>query len=397
MERRVNVRTRLKQLAGIGAVVGPLMFVWCLCRSGGPTPAPRAPAVVRETPSLSSAVAAPTVPAEKFSLTGDVVDAEGRPVSDALVTLVDPESRGDLLAPGRSREFRDCDTRTDASGRFRFDGLTPGRRLLLARAGIQPIAWTEPFLLQPNLYRRIAFPAPVTVAGLSHPGARLWFAFRIPGVPAAGRDPIGRKVVADETGAFKAEGLPPVAPFTVRVEAEGYRPRIFGPYQFPSGRHFLDFELDTGLALRGTVRDRAGRPVAGAKVTFDDASATTGADGAFQLSGLEERSSTLVASREGYIQTVVTSVRPGSMDVTLPRAAEVSGRVRAERARYLCFTLGDARYRMGLSSSETFRIPSVPPGTLRLDIEDAECRLLGSVMVEAPEGGSVEGVEIFAR
>jgi len=393
----VNVRTHLKQLAGIGAVVGPLVFVWSLCRAGEPTFSPRPTAAAQRERIAVVPPVAPALSAEKVSLTGEVVDSEGRPVADALVTLIDPEGRGDLLAPGRTREFRDRDTRTDAAGRFQFDGVTPGRRSLLARAGERPPAWTEPFMLDRNLHRTLKLAAPVTVAGLTHPGARLWFAFRIPGVPPTGRDPVGRKVAADETGAFKAEGLPSSVSFTVRVEAAGYRPRTFGPYQFPSGRHFLDFELDTGLMLRGAVRDRAGRPVAGARVGFDDASATTDADGSFELSGLEERSSTLVVSREGYIQTVVTSVRPGSVDVILPRAAEVSGRVRDERARYLCFTLGDARYRMGLGASETFRIPSVPPGPLRLDIEDAECRPLGSILVDAPEGGSVEGVEIFAR
>jgi hypothetical protein len=83
--------------------------------------------------------------------------------------------------------------------------------------------------------------------------------------------------------------------------------------------------------------------------------------------------------------------------VTLPRAAEVSGRVTGGRARYICFTLGDARYRIGLGDSDTFRIPAVPPGPLRLDVEDAECRLLGTVRIDAPEGGCVEGVEILLR
>jgi hypothetical protein len=237
----------------------------------------------------------------------------------------------------------------------------------------------------------------VTVTGLTHPGARLWFACRLPGIPGTGHEAFGRWVAADGTGAFNVDGLPPSVTLTVRVEAEGFRTRSFGPYQLPPGSHFLDFELDTGLALKGIVRDRAGRPVAGARVAFDDAAATTDADGSFTLSGLEERTTTLVVSREGYVQTVVNSVRPGSVEVTLPRAAEVSGRVRDDRARYLCFSAGDARYRMGLGSPEAFRIAAVPPGPLRLDIEDAEGRLLGSVHVDAPEGGSVEGVEIFAR
>ena len=390
------MRSRLKLLSGIGAVVGPLFFVWALCRSGESRLPSRPPSASRER-RAPSAPPAPTAAGERFTLSGEVVDGTGRPVADALVTLVDPEGRGDVLAPGRSREFRDRQTRTDDAGRYRFEEAAPGRRSLTARAGERPPAWTEPFQLDRNLHRTLTIPSPVRITGLTHPRARLAFSWRIPGIPVPGRDPFVRTVEADETGAYTIEGLPPSLMFAVRVEAAGFRSRGFGPYQLPSGRHFLDFDLETGFALRGAVRDRAGRPVAGARVVFDDAAATTDADGSFVLSGLEERSSALVASREGYIQTVVNSVRPGSVEVTLPRAAEVSGRVRDDRARYLCFTLGDARYRMGLGSSETFRIPSVPPGPLRLDIEDAEGRGLGSVLIDAPEGGSVEGVEIFAR
>ena len=390
------MRSRLKVLAGIGAVVVPLFSVWILCRSGAPAFERRPSPAVRRAAAERSAPA-PVLPAAALTLTGEVVDVEGRPVRDAIVTLVDPGGRSDVLAPGRSRELRDRTTRSDEAGRFRFDGLSPGRRSLIARAGERAPAWTEPFALDRTLHRKLTLPPPVTVTGLTHPNARLWFDCRIPGVPPTGHEPFGRKVAADETGAFKVDGLPPAVPFTVRVDAETWRSRTFGPYQLPSGRHFLDFDLETGLSLKGTVRDRAGRPVAGARVAFDDAAATTDADGAFTLSGLEERTTTLVVSRDGYIQTVVPSVRPGSVEVTMPRAAEVCGRVLDGRARYLCFTLGDARYRMGLGASDTFRIPSVPPGPLRLDIEDADHRPLGSLLIDAPEGGSVEGVEIFAR
>jgi protocatechuate 3,4-dioxygenase beta subunit len=386
----------LHLLAGIGAVVGPLVFVWTLCRSGESHLPSRPSSPSRERPA---AVAAPEPPAarERLTLTGDVVDASGRPVADALVTLVDPEGRGDVLAPGRSREFRDRQIRTDEAGRYRFDDLMPGRRSLVARAGERPPAWTEPFQLDRNLHRTLTLPSPVRLAGLTHPGAKLSFSFRIPGIPTSGRDPFVRTTAADETGSYAIDGLPPSVMFAVQVEASGFRSHAFGPYQLPAGKHFLDFDLETGLSLKGIVRDRAGRPVAGARVVFDAAVATTDAEGGFTLAGLEERSSTLVVSRDGYIQTVVPSVRPGAVEVTLPRAAEVTGRVRGDRARYLCFTLGDARYRMGLGNSETFRIPAVPPGPLRLDIEDAEGRSIGSVLIDAPEGGSVEGVEIFAR
>jgi hypothetical protein len=52
---------------------------------------------------------------------------------------------------------------------------------------------------------------------------------------------------------------------------------------------------------------------------------------------------------------------------------------------------------LGLGDSDEFRIPAVPPGPLRLDVEDEEHRLLGSAVIHAPEGGIVEDVEILLR
>lgn len=392
----MNVRSRLKELGWIAAVIGPLVLVWILShpRKGpfGPE-SPKGPSIQRGPdlrPGPSTARGLPT-------LSGEVVDPEGNPVADAVVQLVDPQGRGDVLAPGRSREIRDREARTDSSGRFRFDRLPPGQKVLIARPPGRAPASTEPFLLEDDVHRRLVLPRPVSLTGLTNPRATLTFQVRVPGVPHAGHAPLAPSVVADEGGAYRIDGLPPALSFTVHVEAPGYRGRAFGPYQFPTGRHFLDFDLDTGRTLKGTVRDRAGKPVPGALIVFDDARATTDAEGAFTLAGLEERTTALVASRDGYIQTVLPSVRPGSVEITLPRAAEVSGRVMGGRARYLCFTLGDARYRLGLTDSETFRIPAVPPGPLRLDVEDENCRLLGSVFVDAPEGGCVEGVEILLR
>jgi hypothetical protein len=193
------VRSKLHLLMGIGAVVGPLVFVWTLCRSGESHLPSRPSSASRERPA---AVAAPEPPAtrERLTLTGEVVDASGRSVADALVTLVDPEGRGDVLAPGRSREFKDRQTRTDEAGRYRFDDLTPGRRSLVARAGERPPAWTEPFQLDRNLHRTLTLPSPVRLAGLTHPGAKLSFSCRIPGIPTSGRDPFVRTTAADETG-----------------------------------------------------------------------------------------------------------------------------------------------------------------------------------------------------
>ncbi len=397
MRKRTDLRSRLKEFGWILAGIAPLAFFWMICHERTSSADPYTP---RPKPILRGPDLAPRSPVASrpaLILTGEVVDPEGRPVARVPVRLVDPEGRGDVLAPGRTREIRDLDARTDESGRFRFSDLAPGRRFLIAQPDDRAPACVELYLSEPETHHRLALPLPVSLAGLTHPRARLSFVSRIPGMPSPGHRPIERTAVAEENGAYRVDGLPPSLAFTVRVEADGYRGRSFGPYQFPSGRQVVDFDLDSGLTLRGTVKDGTGRPVAGARIVFDDARTVSDADGAFLLAGLEERTTTLIASRDGHIQTVLTAVRPGSIVVTLPRAAEVSGRITGGRARYISFTLGDARYRLGLGDSDTFRIPSVPPGPLRLEIEDEEGRVVASVMVEAPEGGCVEGLEILLR
>jgi hypothetical protein len=392
------VQSRLKTLGWILAAVAPLALVWGLSHPRHlPLHAPR-PALAKRPAEPIEVPPPEAAPREAATLSGELRDAEERPVPGAVVTLVDPEGRGDVLSPGRGREFRDRDERTDDLGRFRFDALRPGRRLLIARPEGRPPVWTEAFQVEGVSHRVLTLPAPLSLTGLTHPSARLSFTCRVPDLPHAGHRPVQVVATADEAGGYRVDGLlPPATSFAVLVEAPGYRSRSFGPYQFPAGRHIVDFDLDTGLTLKGTVRDGAGRPVQGALLAYEDARAVSDADGSFLLSGLQERATTLVVTREGHIQTVLNSVRPGSIDVTLPRAAEVSGKVSGGRGRYLCFSVGDARYRMGLGDSDEFRIPAVPPGRLRLDVEDEERRLLGSAIVDAPEGGIVEGVEILVR
>ncbi len=390
--------SRLKTIGWILAAVAPLALVWGITHPRqNPLQPSRSTAASRPAPKRAAPPPEP-VSGEPATLTGELLDAEKRPLPGALVTLVDPEGRGDVLVPGRAKDFRDREEKTDERGRFRFDTLRPGKRLLIARAEGRPPVWTEPFLVDGNQHRVLTLPPPLSLTGLTHPRAKLSFTCRVPGLPHAGHRPVLVVVSADEAGGYRADGLlPPATSFAVMVEAPGYRSRSFGPYQFPAGRHIVDFDLNTGLTLRGTVRDGAGRPVQGALLAYDDARAVSEADGSFLLSGLEERSTTLIVAREGHIQTVLNAVRPGSIDVTLPRAAEVTGKVTGGRGRYLCFTVGDARYRMGLGESDDFRIPAVPPGQIRLEVEDDQHRLLGSAIVEAPEGGIVEGVEIQVR
>lgn len=391
------MRSRWATAGGIAVAVVPLWVFWIAAhRPRLPDPQPVRHGTRILPPLPASAVPRATA-GRRFQVLAEVLEVDGRPVRGTPVTLVDADGRGDVLVEGRPRELKDRDAITDERGRAPFDDLPPGRYLLIARPPARPAAWGAPFVLTASTHEVLTIPPPVTLTGLTHPRAQLTITSRVPGLPHAGHQPVTSAATADDAGGYQVDGLPPSAAFTVLVEAPGYKGRSFGPYRFPPGRHLVDFDLNTGLQLRGTVRDGAGRPVPGARVTFDDARTVTDADGTFTLAGLEERTTTLIVAREGYLRSVRTSVRPGSVDVTLARSAEVSGRIAGGRGRYVCFSVGDARYRLGLGDSEQFRLPSVPPGPLRLDVEDDERRVLGTATVDAPEGGSVEDVRIVVE
>jgi protocatechuate 3,4-dioxygenase beta subunit len=329
------VRSRKTQLGWIVVFIGPLALAWIASHpqtlSFASTPK-QAPERVRGQ-DTSSKAPSPSRPRELVSLSGEVVDRDGRPVPDVPVTLIDSEERADALVSSRNAEVRKGETRTDREGRFRFGNLVPGRRQLIARPPGRAPAWTEPFLLKQGTRQVLILPLPVSVTGLTQPRAKLSFISRIPGFPVTAHNAVSSLSTADEGGIYDAEGLPPSVLFTVHVDAPGYRGRTFGPYQLPSGRYILDFDLQSGLTLRGTVRDGSGRPVAGARVVFDDARTFTGVDGSFSLLGLDEHNATLVVSQDGYIQTLLHEVRPGSVEVTLPRAAEATGHMIGGRGR----------------------------------------------------------------
>jgi len=181
----------VKKAGGIALAVVPLWVFWIVAHRTrlperpAPSPGAGTPAL-QESPTLPRAGAP-----NRLQVTGEVVERDGRPARGVPVTLVDVDGRGDVLAPGRARELRDRDTITDELGRFQFLQLPPGRVQVIARPPDRPAAWTEPFLLDRAAHQILAIPAPVILAGLTHPKATLTFAVRVPGLPHAGHQPVG--------------------------------------------------------------------------------------------------------------------------------------------------------------------------------------------------------------
>jgi hypothetical protein len=81
------------------------------------------------------------VTTESSSITGTVIDSRRMPAAGATVVLVPATAR-------RNATLYDS-TISDASGRFRLQGIVPGDYLLFAWEDVEPGAWRDPDFLRP--------------------------------------------------------------------------------------------------------------------------------------------------------------------------------------------------------------------------------------------------------
>lgn len=232
------------------------------------------------------------------------------------------------------------------------------------------------------------------------------------GRPAAGAEvavlphearEVTARAVADAAGRFRIAGLAPGA-WDVRVSAAGASPAAAPAVTLSAGSRFpLRLVLEGTGAAEGTVRDVAGRPMAGVHVRVVQRGdgipgapwleARSGFDGAWRLDGLEVGRAELVARQAGVALGEARSLRVragrvGRVDFFLPEAGLLVGRVRRggdapaagtdvvatpmkaglgalQVARAAADATGS--YRLALPAGE-YRVHAVPAGMARDDL-----------------------------
>ncbi|MET8181608.1 MFS transporter [Streptomyces sp. NPDC005336] len=222
---------------------------------------------------------------------GRVLGPGDSPLADAAVTLID--TGGHQL--GR--------TVTGHDGRYRVTSPATGSLVLIGSAtGHQPQAAT---LL-------ISDPSVECDLRLSGGGGGLTGSVRasggepLAGATATATGPDGQvagSAAADAKGEFALAELAP-GPYTLTLSAAGHRPHATSVELTAGEPVRVDVELRPAAQVRGTVRDRGGRPLEDARVSLLDASGdvvgqcVTGEDGVFGFEGLTGEQYTVVAS--GY-------------------------------------------------------------------------------------------------
>jgi len=265
-------------------------------------------------------------------ISGTVRDEAGRPVKGAVV-----RAEGDQVWTAPPPE------RSDARGEFQVCGTPPGEYSVVAREGSRAPGFAT-VVVDPdgpaNAVITLADGGFATGRILDGAGTPLAGRARVEtveghGIPAFAADQLSADARAD--GIFTLGPLP-LGTLGVSVSAAGHVARRVEAGISASGRSvdLGDLVLETGLAIRGRVRDRQGNAVGGASVHAErampgeasESDTTAGEDGRFTVAGLRPGRYSVSASATGYARASV-EVEAGAspLDIVLGVAGEIAGRV----------------------------------------------------------------------
>jgi hypothetical protein len=264
------------------------------------------------------------------AVAGTVLRADGSPAAGATLRAASADHGGTATA--------------GADGAFRL-ALPAGSYALLATLGDRAGAAQGPVAVAAGAATRAGAlrlgPAAAVEGEVRRPG----------GAPAEGADVVllvhGTREVAaragvGEGGRFSLGGLAPGA-YDLRASAAGASPALLEGVTVAAGQRFATRValLGTG-AVAGTVRDGAGRPLAGILVRALDrgdglpargpAETRTDFEGRFLLEGLELGRAEIVARQDALQLGASRAVRVGegraaTVDLVLPEAGVLAGRV----------------------------------------------------------------------
>ncbi len=253
-------------------------------RSGAPAARPPGPSEPDEVPAADPQPGSDREAAPRQSITGTVLDADGRGLEGATVACAD---RPNLSAT------------TDASGRFELPPEAAGCK---AVATAPDGAAFPPVVLRAGKSNRLEASAPGGIAGvvvdeLGRPLQDYTIAIETFTTPDGerGSNTGRREHVRSELGAFELEGLSP-GRYVLTASAKGRPPTQSSGIEVENGRKSSGIKITIGKGgtLTGVVTDRETKhAIAGARVRLDGmtasgggASTTTDDAGRYTLEGI---------------------------------------------------------------------------------------------------------------
>ena len=227
-------------------------------------------------------------------------------------------------------------------------------------------------------------------------------------------DPFPALAGASDAGVRVFTGVPPGS-LKVNGSAEGYRTTTETLLLSSGESREVTITLQLGLALTGYVRTRQGKPIADAQVSGHRTSgmgqrqlqATSDAQGAFTLRGLEDATYQVSAYAEGYEHNYeqASSVRPGGAPLVLilNSTYHLRGRVLGAKGQPAAAGLQVSAVRSGqrfggVSTAQTsaegsFDLAGLSSGPYVVTVSGGEMTTLDPVSVTI-KAADVDGVEV---
>jgi protocatechuate 3,4-dioxygenase beta subunit/uncharacterized GH25 family protein len=252
-------------------------------------------------------------------VSGRVVTAEGRAVAGARVEAFKEEPPFDRIAWALA----------DGDGRYRLEGLLPGRFVLAASAERHAPTRRNVVVAADADGVDLTLPDGARVDGTvlgadGRPVAGARVSLVIRGRPMSGFG-VGRTAVSDAAGRFTFEALP-AGQLDVQAEHAEAGIVTHGPAALAAGEtKTVSLTLATAASIDGVVRFDDGRPAAGVRVrgaprvpgASQPLTVTTGEDGTFHLAPLKAGQFMVAASRSGEPAVTDSEDRPDLKIVSL--------------------------------------------------------------------------------
>ncbi|MEV6117584.1 MFS transporter [Streptomyces sp. NPDC052109] len=264
---------------------------------------PEAAATAAQPMATAVATIAEPRPGGGTPVHGFVRGAESAPVPQAAVTLISLAGRqlGRAVA--------------QADGSYSVDAPGTGSYVLIASAdGYQPQASTVVVGAEPLSYD-ILLSGTSGLTGVVRAAASTLPVKDAMVIVTDVRGDLLATAATGEQGQFAFTDLVP-GTVTLAVNASGFRPRALPVEIGATGVTRTEIDLDAGAQLQGVVRAPHG-PLADARVTLVDqagnvvGTATTGADGAYAFTDLDNGEYTVIATGYPPVATALTVAGPG--------------------------------------------------------------------------------------
>ncbi|RMF74465.1 MAG: hypothetical protein D6738_06355 [Acidobacteria bacterium] len=350
------------------------------------------------------------------TVSGRVLDPEGRPVADATVML---ERRRAVMRGGFSAVIQMAeDTRTDQDGAFRFEGVEPGKIQLSAQATDFRSATREFTVTEGEDLEDVVLPLEPAATVTGHvtrpdgsPAIGVWVG------PVAGgetvRGPARTAAPTDGDGAFVLSGLEP-GPVSLEARDDAGL-RTVRDVDLEPGLNRVDFVLEGGQRVTGRVVDTTGAPVPGVHVRLSPAgrgwggpSATSDAAGRFAIDDVPPGSWEARAGGDGLPSSepvpleVGEEAPPAGIELVIPQGGTIAGAItgldETALGRVELFAApedgGDWRSPL-VARDGSFRIENATPGPWTLRATEPESGRVARARVEVAPGAEARADLVF--